>query len=105
MTGLVGPHRASRGRHRDPPGWMAEVAAPLSGGSASRSSSGASLAISRSSTRTSPMASPKAASRMTTRITSVMASEPFRLEHGDAEVNEHGDRDCEQDPLHYSHLT
>jgi hypothetical protein len=30
-------------------------------------------------------------------------SEPFRLEHGDAEINEHGNRDGQQDSLHYIH--
>jgi hypothetical protein len=30
-------------------------------------------------------------------------SEPFRLEHGGGEIDEHGDRDGEQDVLHYIH--
>jgi len=30
-------------------------------------------------------------------------SEPFRLEHGDAEIDEHGDRDGQQDYLHCIH--
>ena len=48
------------------------------------------------------MASAKAATRMATRTASLM-SEPFRLEHGDAEIDKHGDRDGQQDSLHCIH--
>src|SRR5208282_1166230 len=94
------PGRAGLLAHAGLPG-----SSSVSAASSSRSASEAELAIMWSRTRTTRAAATKNATTVAMRMMSSMpaCSEPVRLEHGDAQVDEHRDGDGEEHAFSDSH--